>query len=65
MRICQVQDVDIVPNTGAVRSGPIIAEHVDLFTVTHGYFKDERNDMGLDLPILTSAMVGTCYVEVA
>ena len=68
MAFCQIHNMDVIPHTGAVRGGVIIAKDGQLFQFTDRYFSDIRHQIVRDaLRILAdhAALMSADGVEVS
>ena len=45
MRICKIEDMDVVAHTGAIASVIVFAKHIDLRGFTQGRIEDARDKM--------------------
>ena len=61
----EIANVDVVPDAGAVRGGPVTAEDQDLRPPTGGDLQDQRNEVGLAGVPFPQTGVGPGDVEVA
>src|SRR5699024_11991846 len=61
----QIGDVDVVAHGGAVGGGVVGAEDRDVGPVAQGRLQHQRDQVGLDHPVLAGPAVGAGDVEVA
>src|SRR6476646_618504 len=64
MGVGEIDHVDVVADTGAIRSGPILPEDPDLVSATEGDLQYQRYEVALDGVTLTVSAVGAGDVEI-
>ena len=65
MGLCEVEDVDVVADTGAVGRGVVGSEDGDVRFLSERDFEHVWDEMGFDAVIFAEAIGGACGVEVA
>ncbi len=65
MGLCEVEDMDVVADTGAVGRGVVGSEDGDVRFLSERDFEHVWDEMGFDAVIFAEAFRGACGVEVA